>query len=451
MPRKSQKKNLFSADGAHLPDDDDFSAHVDSVLEGLRSVQSKLPGVGIMVSPYMDDLTQLLEDLAKDMDDYAKAGRRYRPKGLWRRARVKARKFFAMRIQGRRPIYVLPDPDNDVLIPRLLHHDHKFERGFNHNAFGRALVPIQYRDPSAFRAKIKNGKVAVTEEDLPSSLFHNGIDYDTDNPTNGFGTGLIFLGYLNHELVGPTSSHGGPPKGSKPSKAVSWKVEKITPRIVASVAVSGMEDGNVDLVALHEKILSNSWRSTTTRPKISLKRSVKHLKTAPKGRRRPPVPKARKPQRPKLVATIKEKREAQRCAASAGPEAPADDDPAQDEQDSDNDSGAIDFDSDDNNIPAKKSNNSKKSSQTADSDSSSDDESSEDKDKSGESSAEDESPQKLRQLVSKKAYSEPPASDLLHGLYLDFLLSKAGLCPTLCSRCAVPLYAWLAFCLLSVT
>ncbi|KAJ3499958.1 hypothetical protein NMY22_g19428 [Coprinellus aureogranulatus] len=324
MPWKSQKKDLFSADGAHLPDHDDFSAHVDSVLEGLRSIQSKLPnreslkryygqsrGLGTMVSPYMDDLTQLLEDLAKDMDNHAKAGRRYCPEGdlkalgdvmpgqflklvfrLWRRDKAKARKFFAMLKQGycggiyhttsgykaAAPIYVLPDPDTDVLIPRLLHHDHKFERGFNHNAFGRALVPIQYRDeydedPSAFRAKIKNGQVVVTEEDLPSFLFPDDIDYKADNPTNGFGTGLIFLRFLNHELVGPTSSHGEPPKGSKPSKAVSWKVEKITPRIVASVAVWrisqprqawialssmsqwGMEDGNVDLVALHENIV----------------------------------------------------------------------------------------------------------------------------------------------------------------------------------------------------
>lgn len=41
--------------------------------------------------------------------------------------------------------YVLPDPANDYLVPKLLPSSHKSERGWSHNVFGRALCPLRYR------------------------------------------------------------------------------------------------------------------------------------------------------------------------------------------------------------------------------------------------------------------------------------------------------------------
>ncbi|KAJ3511505.1 hypothetical protein NMY22_g15628 [Coprinellus aureogranulatus] len=133
------------------------------------------------------------------------------------------------------PVYVVPGPENRRPRPRLLHHDHIVYRGCSNDTFGRAHVPIQYpeqydENPSGFRAKTENGQVVVTEEDFPLSISLDNIGYRPENPTNGLELGL-------------GSSSRGRAKRSKPSKAVNRKVEKVTPRIVSSVAVG--RDGDV--------------------------------------------------------------------------------------------------------------------------------------------------------------------------------------------------------------
>ncbi|KAJ3510231.1 hypothetical protein NMY22_g16033 [Coprinellus aureogranulatus] len=137
MPRKLQWKDLFSAYGEYLPD---------SVFERLRSIQSKLPsrppskryyivrrrGKGYIMTSGEGESKENLCNVWQLKQGYC-GGIRHTTGGY----------------KAAAPDYVLPDLDTDVPVPRLLHHDHKFERGFNHNALGRALVPKQYRDRSS--------------------------------------------------------------------------------------------------------------------------------------------------------------------------------------------------------------------------------------------------------------------------------------------------------------
>ncbi|KAI0270166.1 hypothetical protein BGY98DRAFT_1068061 [Russula aff. rugulosa BPL654] len=175
----------------------------------------------------------------------------------------------ANRLKTHTADYVPLDPNNKIV---LNIGKSKMDRGFNHKALGRLLVPVnlleeynENRDRVINR--IESGEYRVTALQFPALLYQEG-SYDPDNLLNGLFRGHFLIRCCISIFVGPQNALKAPGQVvvSKSCVANRLNVTRITPEIIAYICVQarftlttagcwGYRDGGFNYSVFRRKII----------------------------------------------------------------------------------------------------------------------------------------------------------------------------------------------------
>ncbi|KAH9019021.1 hypothetical protein EDB85DRAFT_2154100 [Lactarius pseudohatsudake] len=126
-----------------------------------------------------------------------------------------------------------------------LSRDSKSDRGFNHDTFGRLLIPIQHfteYESDPVRTKVNGGVKGykVTAHDAPAFLYEDPSKYNPDDVLSGFMRGYFLARCLRMIFTGPRTAIRRLRPNQKPSRtcvARLFNLESVSSSIVAYVAI----------------------------------------------------------------------------------------------------------------------------------------------------------------------------------------------------------------------
>ncbi|KAH9069694.1 hypothetical protein EDB83DRAFT_2518048 [Lactarius deliciosus] len=104
-----------------------------------------------------------------------------------------------------------------------LSSDTKSDRGFNNNALGRLLIPVQYveaydRDPAGERVRERDERYKVIASYSPAFLYEDPDNYDSDDVLAGLMRGYFLVRCCHAIFLGPRSGLHGPSTMQSPTR-----------------------------------------------------------------------------------------------------------------------------------------------------------------------------------------------------------------------------------------
>ncbi|KAF8874233.1 hypothetical protein BD779DRAFT_1678822 [Infundibulicybe gibba] len=143
-------------------------------------------------------------------------------------------------IKTNTPLYLLVDPQQDVLQPPIP-KDCKDSRGFNHAVTAQMLCPMRLikkfdRDPQLFMERVKDGQIKIRALDYASWMYDTDM-YDPEEIDRGLLRGYFLLRVYRHIFTGPATATSLKHPGSKKSKGIIHHLAYPTPRTIAYAAI----------------------------------------------------------------------------------------------------------------------------------------------------------------------------------------------------------------------
>ncbi|KAN0085801.1 hypothetical protein V8E55_006935 [Tylopilus felleus] len=147
------------------------------------------------------------------------------------------------RLREKLPTYILLNPKVDTMKPIINVNMAKSELGLNHVQLAGFLCPVESvlvfnENTEETCEMLENGKINMSATELPAFLWEdNRAKYNDEDIYLGLFYGFYLERVARHIYTGPSTAHGGDPRGVRLCNAALHRMEKAEAAHIAYAAV----------------------------------------------------------------------------------------------------------------------------------------------------------------------------------------------------------------------